>query len=153
MVPVKLVYLSYCISTAYVTSHSVYCGLLARTSHPGLAKTPSDGHKSHHYATNHSKPATVLSPAKAFLDTLLWQGLASVVIPGLVINRTCALSRLVLSQLLRRQLSHTARQWIVMGIGLGAIPLIIHPIDRTVDKFMDLYMRPLFLKESNIKHN
>ena len=69
------------------------------------------------------------------MDTLLWQGLASVVVPGITINRVCALSRLVLvrQRFLRRQLGSPAiRRWTVTAVGLGCIPLIIQPIDRCV---------------------
>ena len=113
MVPVKLVYLSYGVASTYVITHSTFC---ARKKLP----------HQHHGSTN----STALSPANAFLDTLIWQGLASVIVPGLFINRTCALSRILLYRLTRRQLNKTARKWVATGIGLGSIPFIVQPIDR-----------------------
>ena len=118
MVPVKLVYLSYFVSSVYVISHSFTRGTLARDRQQKMLSKEDTCSKDS------------LSPTTAFLDTLLWQGLASVVIPGLVINRTCALSRLLLYKVCRKNLSKTVRKWTVTGIGLGSIPFIIHPIDR-----------------------
>lgn len=129
MVPVKLVYLSYLVSSAYVISHSFTRGTVARDRQQ---KTLSKGDTS----TQINSKAS-LSPTTAFLDTLIWQGLASVLVPGLVINRTCALSRLLLYQVCRKNLSKTVRKWTVTGIGLGSIPFIIHPIDRCVCKTRD----------------
>lgn len=122
MVPVKLVYLSYFVSSAYVLSHSVACGIRAKDRRRNSTGKELD-------AQIRNKSA--FSPSIAFLDTLIWQGLASVIIPGLLINRTCALSRLLLHQLFRRKLVGAGvMKWTVTGIGLGSIPFIIHPIDK-----------------------
>ena len=70
-------------------------------------------------------------PSAAVLDTLIWQGLASVIIPGLTINRICAISRYLLARHHVVSLSSPAlRKWTVTAIGLGCIPFIIGPIDR-----------------------
>ena len=71
---------------------------------------------------------TKLSPSCAVVDTLVWQGLASVVIPGFTINRVCLLSRLLLRQ--GQVMSPALQRWTVTAIGLGCIPFIIQPIDR-----------------------
>ena len=104
----------------------------------------------------------------AVVDTLVWQGLASVVVPGFTINRACALTRLLLRQrVIQRQMamSPALQRWTVTAVGLGCIPFIIQPIDRSVyvctasykfnsvfrvhyrlvDRFMDRFGRP-FLK-------
>jgi mitochondrial fission process protein 1 len=76
----------------------------------------------------------------AVVDTVLWQGLASVAIPGFTINRLCWIS----NGFLRRaftSLPAPARKWTVTAIGLSAIPLIIHPIDHLVDYMMDNTLR------------
>ena len=138
MVPVKLVHLSYFVSSVYVVSHSI-----ARSSAVKNQLGRESGRQQHQLklqVTRHtdskqpedgaSKELGIHSPYKAFVDTIIWQGLASVIIPGFVINRTCALSRLLLHQFLRRKLSPDVRKWTVTGIGLGSIPFIISPIDR-----------------------
>lgn len=131
LVPVRLVHFSYFVASTYVISHSVSRSTKAKgqssnatSSSLGTLKTKHA--KSYKCRELHSAP----SPARAFVDTLIWQGLASVVIPGLVINRTCALTRLLLNQVFRKQLSMGVRKWAVTGVGLAAIPVIIHPIDR-----------------------
>lgn len=123
MIPLRLVHLSYGISSAYVMSHSVWCAKNSQPDQaPRLVKSP------HEVST--TRKTAELSPAKAFLDTLIWQGLASVIVPGLFINRTCAVSRWIIYWLFRRQVNKSTRKWMVTGIGLGSIPFIIHPIDR-----------------------
>jgi fission process protein 1 len=132
MVPVKLVYFSYLVSSAYVLSHSVARGSVAMNRQLAAqqrARDLSKDDKNLHYRQEQN------SPTKAFVDTLVWQGLASVIIPGFVINRTCALSRLVLHRFFRRRsLNLHVKKWTVTAIGLGSIPFIIQPIDRCVFK-------------------
>jgi len=74
--------------------------------------------------------------AVAAFDTLLWQALASVAIPGFTINRICAGSL----YLMARALPHVAsnkRKWATTAVGLGTIPFIVHPIDNLVHFMMD----------------
>ena len=73
-----------------------------------------------------------VSPSGAVVDTLVWQGLASVAVPGFTINRVCALSRLLLRQKVLQQcmvMSPALQRWTVTAVGLGCIPFIIQPID------------------------
>ncbi|ESO02423.1 hypothetical protein HELRODRAFT_155821 [Helobdella robusta] len=72
-------------------------------------------------------------------DVLLWQGLASVIIPGFTINRICFASNKVLYKLTK--LPPMTRKWTVTAIGLGSIPFIIHPIDKFVDYLLDNTLR------------
>ena len=76
---------------------------------------------------------------RTFADVAIWQGLASVMIPGFVINRICWGAN-------RSIKHHKYKSIIVTTSGLLAIPLIIKPIDHTVDTFMDKFMRPKVLK-------
>ena len=72
-------------------------------------------------------------------DTIMWQGLASVAIPGFVINRIVwAAGQLPL------QSSPAGRKWLPTLTGLACIPLIVHPIDVAVDRMMDTLVRPLY---------
>ncbi|NXL07638.1 MTFP1 protein, partial [Mesembrinibis cayennensis] len=78
----------------------------------------------------------------AVVDTFIWQSLASVAIPGFTINRLCAASLALLGALTRWPLP--LRRWTTTALGLSAIPLIITPIDRTVDFLMDSSLRKLY---------
>ena len=78
-----------------------------------------------------------LSPCiVAAADTLLWQGLASVAIPGFVINRIVWAAG--------RASPLSMRAWLPTALGLASIPLIVHPIDHTIERFMDLAIRPIY---------
>lgn len=80
-------------------------------------------------------------PVRTFTDVLIWQGLASVAIPGFTINRVCwGVGKLV------NKLTPATKSAIVTGSGLLAIPFIIKPIDRGVDVLMDEAVRPYALK-------
>jgi len=72
----------------------------------------------------------------AAFDTLVWQALASVIIPGFTINRICAGSLLSLAKVAPK-VPLTTRKWITTAVGLGVIPFIVHPIDSLVHFGMD----------------
>ncbi|XP_072033930.1 mitochondrial fission process protein 1-like [Amphiura filiformis] len=72
-------------------------------------------------------------------DTLIWQGLASVAIPGFTINRICKLSHYVLAN--TSSLPLPVRKWTTTAIGLASIPFIVKPIDRSVDYAMNNTLR------------
>lgn len=80
--------------------------------------------------------------ALAVVDTFVWQSLASVVIPGFTINRLCAASLYVLGTMTRWP--PTVRKWTTTTLGLLAIPVIVHPIDRSVDFLLDSSLRKLY---------
>ncbi|CAK4646639.1 hypothetical protein LEN26_020056 [Aphanomyces euteiches] len=75
-----------------------------------------------------------LHTINAAVDTLIWQGFASVAIPGFAINRTVALTVHVSKQVMKNP---ALLKWGPTCVGLGVIPLIIHPIDSFVDYAMD----------------
>ena len=84
--------------------------------------------------------STVPPPGRSALvegaDTLVWQGLASVAVPGFVINRIVWAAA---------QLSPPRfRSFAPTAAGLVAIPLIVRPIDQGVEKFMDAVLRPFY---------
>jgi len=74
--------------------------------------------------------------ALAAFDTLVWQAFASVIVPGFTINRICALSLTGLARALPH-VAENSRKWATTGIGLGVIPIIIHPIDNLIHFVMD----------------
>lgn len=91
----------------------------------------------------------------ATADTLIWQSLASVTIPGFTINMIVRACRFVvqqqqqssssLSQKITRSpmMTATVMKWFPTCVGLASIPLIIHPIDRMVDYLMDSTFRQI----------
>ena len=70
------------------------------------------------------------------VDTFVWQGLASVAIPGFVINRIVSAAGQVSPASIVR--------WSPTAAGLVSIPFIIKPIDHGVDLLMDSVMRPFY---------
>lgn len=75
-------------------------------------------------------------------DTLIWQTLASVAIPGFTINRLCAASMYLLKK--HSKLPSTTRKWTTVAVGLGSIPFIVKPIDHLVDLLMNNSFRKWF---------
>ena len=77
------------------------------------------------------------------LDTLLWQGLASVALPGFAINRVVwAVGHASIGRIAPGNL----RTWLPTAAGLACIPFIVKPIDRGVDLLMGV-VRPLYKKK------
>lgn len=113
IVPVKVVRASYGVAFAYV---------LADTADKSWKMIRKDG-----------RPKKVLIETG---DALLWQTLASVVIPGFTINRICALSQRVLSRNIPK-MPLTVRNWLTVALGLASIPVIVRPIDKAVTIMMD----------------
>jgi len=117
LVDVKLVYASYGVASAYV-----------------LADTYDKASKAKK-ALGDQEGASTKAGIAAF-DTLIWQALASVIIPGFTINRICAASLLGLAKVAPKVPLNT-RKWMTTAVGLGVIPAIIHPIDSLVHFGMD----------------
>ena len=76
-----------------------------------------------------------------FSDVLLWHTLASVFIPGGVINLAVKGARLALAGNLAGKMSY-----VPTAVGLGCIPFIIHPIDHGVNTLFDEVIRPVYPK-------
>ncbi|ACI65388.1 predicted protein [Phaeodactylum tricornutum CCAP 1055/1] len=72
----------------------------------------------------------------ATVDTLLWQSLASVMLPGATINMVVKASRLIV-QKSPLAVPVLVSQWLPTAMGLGSIPLIVQPIDNGVDYILD----------------
>jgi fission process protein 1 len=64
----------------------------------------------------------------------LWQGLASIALPGMIINRVVWAAA---------KLAHP-KSVLPTVVGLAVIPLIIRPIDAAVDKVMNETTRKLW---------
>lgn len=67
-------------------------------------------------------------------DVFLWQMFASVIIPGIVINRVTWFAGLACKN---SKLPKVAKKWLPTCIGLAVIPFIIRPIDAAIDHGMD----------------
>lgn len=122
LVHVNIVRLSYGVASAYVVADAV--DKVKRADKVKCADLDMHRHKL--YATA--------------VDTLLWQALASVIVPGFTINRVCALSLFLLRKY--SSLGLATRKWTTTGIGLGCIPFIVSPIDHSIHKLMDFTVRP-----------
>ncbi|XP_059054815.1 mitochondrial fission process protein 1 [Achroia grisella] len=116
VLPVSVVRASYGVAFAYV---------LTDTVDKGWKMVQKDG-----------RPKQVLLETG---DAFIWQTLASIIIPGLTINRLCAFSQRTLSRYHKIPLA--ARNIITVSIGLASIPLIVGPIDRGVSMLMDATYR------------
>ncbi|NXY82278.1 MTFP1 protein, partial [Alcedo cyanopectus] len=121
LVPLSVVWASYGVASAYVTTDAIHKGRKAATV---------------------SDPDQATRVGVAVVDTFIWQSLASVAIPGFTINRLCAASLALLGALTHWPLP--LRRWTTTALGLATIPLIITPIDRTVDFLMDSSIRKLY---------
>ena len=86
-------------------------------------------------AGGYSPAARRAHVGKEAADTLVWQALASVIVPGITINRIVALAGRACGSNPRLRLLPTA-------LGLGSIPLIVEPIDTAVHYAMDATVRP-----------
>jgi fission process protein 1 len=123
LVSVNTVRLSYGVAAVYCVADTIDKTKKAAVE---LDKTPSQ---------DNGKNKLIITAA----DTLLWQALASVIIPGFLINRTCKLSLKLLQRF--TQLPIKTQKWATTGIGLGSIPLIVKPIDHSVDYAMNNSLR------------
>ncbi|CAK1541867.1 unnamed protein product [Leptosia nina] len=119
LVPVKVVRASYAVAFAYA---------FADTADKSWKMFQKDG-----------RPRKVLIETG---DALLWQTLASVVIPGLTINRICSYTNNFLQKNAKR-IPLTPRSLLTVGAGLVSIPFIVHPIDNGVTLFMNITYRRL----------
>ncbi|KAI6230618.1 Mitochondrial 18 kDa protein [Aphelenchoides fujianensis] len=88
------------------------------------------------YATREERQKQV---GLTLADTLVWQTFASVLLPGITINRLCAASTAVLSR--ATQLSPAPVKLSTTLLGLAAIPFIVKPIDAAVEVGMDRTLR------------
>jgi mitochondrial fission process protein 1 len=107
-----------------------------------LADAVNSGRMSYGGAIEHKSSNAPLVSVVATIDTLIWQTLASVVIPGAAINGIVRASRFALART-PVGVPVVVSTWAPTAIGLGSIPLIIHPIDQGVDTLMDSTYRQL----------
>eukprot|EP00327_Prymnesium_parvum_P010875 CAMPEP_0184395860 /NCGR_PEP_ID=MMETSP0007-20130409/46313_1 /TAXON_ID=97485 /ORGANISM="Prymnesium parvum, Strain Texoma1" /LENGTH=179 /DNA_ID=CAMNT_0026748317 /DNA_START=36 /DNA_END=575 /DNA_ORIENTATION=+ len=87
-------------------------------------------------ATVPGQTALTREAAVEACDTLVWQALASVIVPGALINRVVwAAGRM-----------SRGPRWMPTAVGLGCVPFIVGPIDHGVNYLMDVGVRPFYSK-------
>ena len=97
-------------------------------------------------ATNNTGMSRETKTALQTMDTLLWQSLASVMIPGAVINMVVKASRFAVARS-PIVLAAAVKEWLPTVAGLGSVPAIIRPIDDAVDVLLDNTTRQWFSED------
>lgn len=83
-------------------------------------------------------------------DCFIWQTLASVAIPGFVINRTVSVAQYFLHSFRNYSYSHAffggrlPIKFVPVFVGLSTIPFIVHPIDDATTTIMEYSFRRVF---------
>ena len=77
------------------------------------------------------------------IDTIVWQTLASIAIPGFTIN--CVVRACTYGVKSWSKTRPTMVRWFPTAVGLSVIPIIIHPIDSLVDFAMDRSVRKWYM--------
>lgn len=105
-----------------------------------FADAITSGHDAYDRATKKNSPTAALDSVVSTFDCLIWQSLASVMIPGATINAIVRASRFAVARS-PVAVPISIAKWAPTIVGLGSIPLIIHPIDQGVDILMDATYR------------
>ena len=130
--------MTYVVAAGYVVADSVDKGWRAYLTWKAEQQAKDDP-LSPDFNRNGDSPMPIIT---AVADTLVWQSLASVFIPGLCINRAVWASELVLDTI--PKLPMPLRRWGPTVVGLSLIPLIVHPIDESVTWVMERTVRKYY---------
>jgi len=115
----------YCSADAFTSGYNQYCEGENRDNE----RKEGDKNTSFFHLSEREESALACT-----CDTMLWQCLASVMIPGTTINVIVRLSTVIVTKI---RVSSKISKWFPTFCGLGSIPLIIHPIDQAVDFILD----------------
>eukprot|EP00934_Nitzschia_sp_Nitz4_P003004 Nitzschia sp. Nitz4//scaffold65_size103378//38622//39149//NITZ4_004464-RA/size103378-processed-gene-0.48-mRNA-1//-1//CDS//3329556234//2994//frame0 len=107
-----------------------------------FADAASSGYATYQKKTEANSPTAAADSVVTTMDCLIWQSLASVTIPGATINMIVKASRFAVSKS-PMALPLMVSKWTPTVVGLGSIPMIIHPIDHFVDVLMDNTFRKI----------
>jgi fission process protein 1 len=130
-----------------------------------LADATTSGYRAYNNSTIKTDASddarAVVDATVASVDTLLWQSMASVAIPGFVIHQIVKWSRFGIQKIASASISpHKHRPRIMMMttwgptmLGLASIPLIIKPIDMFVDEVMENTFRTYVIPDNNSSCN
>lgn len=107
-----------------------------------LADAGTSGYDKYQQGTKRGSPTAQVDSLVATADTLIWQSLASVTIPGATINMVVKASRFAVARS-PVALPIAVSKWFPTVAGLGSIPFIVKPIDYAVDELMDATFRKI----------
>lgn len=131
VVPSYAVSFTYCAADALTTGFSAYYDTEVARNDDGKIDAKEDKENQQYVRVHDS--------ARAAIDVMVWQSLASVAIPGATINAIVRASRFAVG---RASIPYAVvSKWLPTAVGLGSIPVIIHPIDHFVDNVMDNSVR------------
>jgi len=97
------------------------------------------------FKAEEKNPQRNLLTVQAAVDCALWQGFASVIIPGFTINRLVSVFSLLARQPSMNKLPSGVKKWSPTILGLLSIPIIFKPIDHGVEWVMDNSLRRFYL--------
>ncbi len=135
----RLVAPSYGASFLYVLCDTADKGMKAKVKNAGASDKEASSRK-------------VVVAAAA--DTLIWQTLASVLVPGFTINQIVKVAKRGVdanAALFSASVKPRATTWLPTLIGLAFIPVIIHPIDSAVHVALDYTTRPVMSRWAGSK--
>jgi mitochondrial fission process protein 1 len=106
-----------------------------------VADAISTGYNAYH--THNLENKRIQRSVIGTFDALLWQSLASVAIPGYCIHMVVKVTKSTLTLASSRQIQIPIiiSIWVPTISGLLSIPLIVHPIDHSVDYVLDKSIR------------
>ena len=144
--PSYVVAFGYCLADAVTSGYQAYNNSSSSSNSNFNIKTAEMNNTTSNDSGSESKSGITTDDSRAFdaavacADTLLWQSMASVAIPGLVIHQIVKWSRVGIQNMVISQAKKQptfVMTWAPTMLGLASIPLIIKPIDFLVDELMD----------------
>jgi len=129
--------MSYAIAICYVLADATDKGLKAENV--AIAAEVDQAKVGQEHEKNPQFEAAI-----AAADTLVWQGLASVIIPGYTINRIVWAAKKLSESDAVSKLPPMAKKWAPTLVGLSCIPFIVHPIDTGVTMLLENTIRHLY---------
>merc|ERR1712003_312020 len=134
--------MSYAIAICYVLADATDKGLKAESI--AIAAEVEAGKASPALSDAQKKKNPQFEVAIAAVDTLVWQAMASVIIPGFVVNRIVWASKNLVESDKIAKLPPMAKKWAPTLVGLSFIPFIVHPIDEGVTRLLDMTIRQFY---------
>jgi fission process protein 1 len=134
--------MSYAVAICYVLADATDKGLKAENNYSAIA-AEQGATKGSLGEGNQGKNSSI-EAVKASVDTLIWQSLASVIIPGFTINRIVWASKKLMDSEVLTKIPGSAKKWAPTIIGLSFIPFIVHPIDEGVTRLLDMTIRQFY---------
>jgi mitochondrial fission process protein 1 len=163
VMPSYLIAAGYCCADAGWSGYNSYCQNSRNNSNNFMMVREEEATKTSSSSSSSSSSAVVAGTSTVVMDTLVWQLLASVLIPGATINGIVRIAQFAVHSLTNKNNNTTTKpssalllffhKWTPTTIGLLSIPLIVAPIDRAVDYFMDETIRPYFNSSSKSSKN